>query len=143
MRSPEQARRDLVRGWLAKAEEDLLAADAILAWAMSSYGLASFHAQQAVEKALKALLTRHALVFEKTHNIRQLLLIADRAESGIADRLAEASRLTLYAVESRYPGEMPPEGRAEAAPNVTLARATVESVTALLRPYVDQGDGGG
>lgn len=53
---PERARRELVRAWLTKAEEDLRAAEAILAAPMPSYGTASFHAQQGAEKALKALL---------------------------------------------------------------------------------------
>jgi HEPN domain-containing protein len=47
-----------VNQWLAKSEEDLLVSGLILGAEMTSYDTAGFHAQQAAEKALKALLVR-------------------------------------------------------------------------------------
>lgn len=64
--------------------------------------LLGFHAQQAVEKALKAALSHAAIVHRRTHDIAELLdLLAD---SGLpappyADTLEE---LTPFAVEMRY-----------------------------------------
>ncbi len=71
--------------------------------------LAGFHAQQAIEKALKAVLAQAGIAFRRTHDIAELL---DRLEdSGLpappyADRLDE---LNPYAVEVRY-GMIEPTG---------------------------------
>ena len=64
--------------------------------------LVGFHAQQAVEKALKSVLSRAGVVFRRTHDIAELLdLMADSGlpEPPHAERLDE---LTPYAVEMRY-----------------------------------------
>lgn len=64
-----------------------------------------FHAQQAVEKTLKAVLVFLEIHYPTTHNIRTLLdFLAERME--IPQVVEEAAGLTGYAVESRYPGNM-------------------------------------
>ncbi len=71
--------------------------------------LPGFHAQQAVEKALKALLAHHRIAFRRTHDIAELLdLIEDAGlpTPPAADRLDE---LNPYAVEMRY-GLIDPQG---------------------------------
>lgn len=70
MKAPEQVRLEFVKAWLAKADEDLLVAGVILDRAMPSYDSVGFHAQQAAEKALKALLVRRQVRFGKTHGMR-------------------------------------------------------------------------
>jgi outer membrane protein OmpA-like peptidoglycan-associated protein/HEPN domain-containing protein len=82
----------LVTQWLALAREDLLAGESILTAPLSSYGTASFHAQQAAEKALKALLVKHQTEFSKSHNIGQLLRLAEPPAPGISERLELARR---------------------------------------------------
>jgi HEPN domain-containing protein len=47
--------RDLANGWLEKARSDLYAAERLLD-GNGPYDAACFHAQQAIEKAMKALL---------------------------------------------------------------------------------------
>lgn len=71
--------------------------------------LAGFHAQQAVEKALKAVLAHARVAFRRTHDIAELLDLLE--DSGLpapphADRLDE---LNPYAVEMRY-GLIEPSG---------------------------------
>ncbi len=62
-----------------------------------------FHAQQSVEKGLKALLIQFNLEFPKTHNIKILFgQLASYLE--IPENLKQAEILTDYAVSSRYPG---------------------------------------
>jgi HEPN domain-containing protein len=71
--------------------------------------LAGFHAQQAVEKALKAVLAHAGVAFRRTHDIAELLdLLEDCGFSAPphADRLDE---LNPYAVEMRY-GLIEPSG---------------------------------
>lgn len=142
-RTPEQIQWDLVKAWLATAEEDLLAADLILSGSMPSYRLVSFHAQQAAEKSLKALLIRHQVEFGNTHNLGELLRLAAPVAPGIDQMLAEARALTPYAVKARYPGEEPPPDRNEAGRHLALARKVLEYIRALLKPYLDAGRPGG
>jgi len=86
-----------------------------------------FHAQQAVEKSLKAVLIHRGLPYPKTHNLRVLydLLPGDLDPP---PEVEEAVGLSDYAVVSRYPGEfeaVSPEDYREA---VRLTRAVVEWV---------------
>ena len=64
-----------------------------------------FHAQQSVEKALKAILTAHRASFPRTQNLEELGLLA--AESGIGlhapDR--DLRRLTPFAVDFPFEEE--------------------------------------
>ena len=125
--------------WLAKSEEDLLVSGVILGAQMSSYDTAGFHAQQAAEKALKALLVRHQVDFRHTHEIQELLALAEAVAAGIHTRLAQAETLTPYAVDARYPGPQPPLDKGEAARQVDVARAVVAHVRGLLQSYLDAG----
>jgi HEPN domain-containing protein len=73
MRSPEEVKRDFVRQWLKKAEEDINAAKTLLPHEMSFLFTVGFHAQQSAEKYLKAYLTWHQVEFRKTHDLGELL----------------------------------------------------------------------
>lgn len=57
MRPPEEVKRDLVRQWLAKADEDLSAAQALWSLGTAFFSTIGFHCQQAAEKYFKAFLT--------------------------------------------------------------------------------------
>lgn len=104
---------DLVKAWLKKAENDLLAAENSIEAKL--YDIASFHAQQCAEKYLKAFLTYHEVEFEKTHAIEDLLLLASQIDDTFAEMIEEGKKLTPYAVEIRYPLliEEPSEEKAE------------------------------
>jgi HEPN domain-containing protein len=128
-----------VVAWLAKAEEDLLVARAVLEHPLPSYDAVGFHAQQAAEKALKALLVRHQVRFAKSHEIKDLLLRAEAVAPGIRAALAEAEPLTSFAVAGRYPGGEPPLDQEGAARAVEVAGKVVNRVRELLGPYLDAG----
>ena len=63
-----------------------------------------FHAQQAAEKAIKAALLSHGIEFPLTHDIEELLEIAESKGIILPEDVKEAGLLTPYAVETRYPG---------------------------------------
>lgn len=113
-RTPEQVRWDWVKLWLGKAE-----------------------------KALKALLIRHQIAFTKTHNLGELLRLAEPVAPGISKQLAEAELLTPYAVDARYPSEQLPVDRREVGRHLAVARKVLDTVSALLKPYLDAGRPGG
>ena len=64
-----------------------------------------FHCQQAVEKYLKAFLTKHQVEFPKTHSIMTLINLCSGIDSSFKEKLSNADLLTDYAVEIRYPDD--------------------------------------
>jgi HEPN domain-containing protein len=62
-----------------------------------------FHAQQAVEKCLKAVLLARSIAFPRTHNLRILIDLVPAATS-IPPDIAASVALPDYAVDVRYPG---------------------------------------
>jgi HEPN domain-containing protein len=66
---------------------------------------AGFHAQQAVEKALKAALDFKNIAYPKTHNL--LILVDLLSDAGLPCPASERSLVLLirYAVEGRYDQE--------------------------------------
>ncbi len=87
---------------LAAAREDGKALHALSAVPDISAAILGFHAQQAVEKSLKSVLSSHAVIFRRTHDIAELLdLLADHELA--APPFAEAlDELNPFAVEARY-----------------------------------------
>jgi HEPN domain-containing protein len=63
-----------------------------------------FHAQQAAEKAFKAVLLYRKVDFPLTHDIEELMDIFDKAGILLPSDFQNAGTLTPYAVETRYPG---------------------------------------
>lgn len=61
-----------------------------------------FHAQQAVEKALKAAIASRGLEFPFTHDLGVLMQLCEDAGFELPADLAEADRLTPYAAAVRY-----------------------------------------
>jgi HEPN domain-containing protein len=99
-------RTDLLRGWLRKAESDLVAMAASLE--AGSYDAACFHAQQAVEKFLKAFLIHSGRPPVHTHNLRKLVRSCAAVDSAFTGLAELVSPLTPYAVELRYDDEFWP-----------------------------------
>lgn len=62
-----------------------------------------FNAQQAAEKALKAVCLANNLDFPKTHSLVRLMDIIEAAGISIPANIKEADTLTQFAVETRYP----------------------------------------
>ncbi len=67
-----------------------------------------FDAQQAVEKAFKALLVLKGVHVRRTHAISDLITTLARLGFDMPADVQEASALTDYAVAARYPGPSEP-----------------------------------
>jgi len=135
MRQPEEVKRILVEQWLAKAAQDLAAAEALLATNPPLLYPACFHAQQVAEKHLKAFLTFHQVEFPKTHSIGELLDLAARIAPELAANLRDAVALTPYGVELSYPGDAPEPDLAEARRALALAKQVGDTVLAQLPEF--------
>jgi HEPN domain-containing protein len=92
--------------WLRKAQLDQLAVEKLQGDA-ALRDIAVFHAQQAVEKYLKALLTWRQVEFPRTHEIRRLLDLLRPSDPGVSEDLLELRWLDPFGVEIRYPGDGP------------------------------------
>ena len=98
--------KPLTREWVNKAEGDYAtAARETGARKSPNYDAACFHAQQCVEKYLKALLQECGIAFGRTHNLEALLMPLLGSHSEWAALRPVMRELTAYAVETRYPGE--------------------------------------
>lgn len=132
MRPPEEVRRTLLRQWLQRAEEDYRVAAHLLESNDFFFNAVGFHAHQAAEKYLKALLTEHQIEFPKTHDIEALLDLAGRIDSACADRLRISAVLTVYGVQIRYPGDAPVLTGDDARTALQLAGTVREEIRSLL-----------
>jgi HEPN domain-containing protein len=122
MLEPDPAQLHVVQQWVQKAEHDLTnAAHTLKLGATGPSDTVCFHAQQCVEKYLKALLAWHSLDFPRTHNLKLLLHLLPEARRP-ALTVAEQEQLTDYATITRYPGDYEPITLAEARRAVTVAR---------------------
>ncbi len=135
MKPPEDVRRDLVRQWIEKADQDLAAAEILLKDGRLRPVIA-FHSQQAVEKYLKAILVRHQTHFARTHDMGKVLDLVATCEPAIAVTLQEASVLTPFGVEVRYPGDSPELLPGEEIRAVEIARQARDAVNVLLKAYL-------
>jgi HEPN domain-containing protein len=128
--------------WLGFAREDLRMAE--LALKEGIFNQACFHAQQCVEKGLKALIEFRGRVAPRTHSIADLLAaLAERDRRFVPGR--ELLRLDRFYIPTRYPDAWPgslPEGlprQADAEHALSIARQSLKAVTEILKiPSVSQ-----
>src|SRR5690349_14927675 len=93
---------DLAGDLLALASEDLAAAEALDRAERVSDAPVGFHAQQAVEKALKAAIASRDQEFPFTHDLGLLMQLCQDTGLVLPADLTDADRLTPYAAAVRY-----------------------------------------
>ncbi len=84
-----------------------------------------FDAQQAAEKAIKAVLIHHGVEFPYVHDLNRLLALLETRGLAIPDAVRRAARLTRYATITRYPGVPEPVSEAQYREAVASAEAVV------------------
>lgn len=91
--------------WLELADEDIVMAEYALSQGI--FRQTCFHAQQAVEKALKGLLDARLGTHPKSHSLEQLLLY----DAGIHNELRrwqpQCRSLDLFYIPTRYADALP------------------------------------
>lgn len=121
----------VVGEWVIKAENDLKnAAHALRLGGSSPTDTVCFHAQQCIEKYLKALLVLEGIDFPKTHDVKALMALLPRNAAPNLE-VEEQERITDYAIGPRYHG-WPEISLAEARRAVALARRVRKDVRKLL-----------
>ncbi|MBI3268476.1 MAG: HEPN domain-containing protein [Planctomycetes bacterium] len=92
---------DLAKGWIAKGDSDFATARLVLQ-SPGPYDTACFHAQQAAEKYLKAVVALAGLPIPHTHDLERILSVCVGAQLGVSLAPARLASLTPYAVQLRY-----------------------------------------
>ena len=117
--------------WLLRARSDLALARVSLP-DDTFYEDLCFHAQQAAEKAIKAIYRAHLREFRYTHDIADLLNGLKGEGIEIPEELQETVELTGFARQARYPGTREPTTEAEYRRAVTQAEAVVRWAESLI-----------
>ncbi len=108
--------------WLRYAEEDLITAETYLNDPRVPPRQACWHAQQAAEKALKAVLIFLQIDFQRTHDLNVLRDLLPES-SPLKTALPNLGDLNRWAVGARYPDEVQEPTQANASEAVEKARA--------------------
>lgn len=133
MRPPDEVRRELVRRWVAKAEEDRAVIKKLPYDEPQCRPPIAYHAQQIAEKLVKAFLVHHEVEFQWTHDIDELLDLVAQIDGALAESLRPAAKLTVYASETRYPTNAPALTVEDAKRAVTLAESVRSAILRALQ----------
>lgn len=102
--------REDARCMLELAKVDLKAIQNMLDSERFEDTVFGFHAQQAVEKALKSWLSLRGIVYPKTHDLRVLLRLLDKNGEADLRRFVSLVDLTDFGVQFRYDFPLLPAG---------------------------------
>jgi HEPN domain-containing protein len=129
--------KEIVLNWIKKAESDLKTAKDEISTDNPATDSVCFHAQQCVEKYLKAYLIFHQRHFRKTHNIAELVELCKEINPQF-DQLYtfEVENLTPYATEIRYPEDFYFPSREE---GIRAIKTAEEVKVFILKKLRDEG----
>ena len=136
MDEPAPVAHEQARRWLRWAAEDLVAARHSADDTEVAPRVACSLAQQAAEKAIKALVVSSDLDPPKTHNLLRLArMLAEETASRLLD--VDLEDLTRWAIEGRYPGDLDEATSRDAARAVELAGQVLAVAQAVLEAADD------
>src|SRR5262245_14602756 len=123
---PERFSPDDPREWLNRARSNLARAQTKITGVYLED--LCFDAQQAAEKAVRALLIERGVTFPYVHDLARLVTLLEQAGHEIPELVRRAEALTRYAVVTRYPGLAEPVTEAHYQEAIVLATAVLEWV---------------
>ena len=123
MKPPDRFPPDDPREWLNRARANLARARVLVPGGYLEDPC--FDAQQAAEKAIKAVMIRRGIDFPYIHDLARLLLTLEARGEPIPETIRGAARLTQYALHTRYPGLEEPVSEAEYQEAVAIAEAVI------------------
>lgn len=122
--------------WLRRAEASLALAKA------QGEGILledlCYQAQQAAEKAMKALYIARGEEFLFTHDLDRLAMGLEQIGIEITEPIDQATILTRYAMDTRYPGGFEPVSAAEHQEAVRLAETVITWVKVQIATLKDR-----
>jgi HEPN domain-containing protein len=119
--------------WTEKADNDLRSAQFILTMEKDCpYDIVCFHAQQAAEKYLKALLVMENIEFPRTYDLIILFNMIP-AKNTLSIEKHDLLALNRYSVEARYPGDSEPYSLEEAVDAIAIAQKVAATTQSCLK----------
>ena len=118
--------------WLRKAENDLLAIRNNIRAKATPWDVVCFHAQQAVEKSLKAYLVSQNISPPRIHDLLVLLAACSALDDRFSRLETDCREISAYAVGVRYPDELFEPGKDEGLRAASAANRVVEMVKEFL-----------
>jgi HEPN domain-containing protein len=112
----------LTSQWVRKAESDYVVAKKLARGSDPHHDEVCFHAQQAAEKFLKALLEELSQPVPRTHVLEDLILSLAVHHPGLRSLRIGARFLSRFAVATRYPGKNARKREATSGPPLEWAR---------------------
>lgn len=140
MKTPDEVGREYIRQWLEKADTDLRAAEYLLT-ASGFTDVICFHAQQAVEKLLKAVLAYKKIEIPRTHDLKILLNRTGLTEEELGLLEDEIDELSGYCVETRYPADLPVLTVQDAVKAIEIANKIHYAIRRIVTFNSGQADG--
>ena len=123
-----------VREWLDKAEGDYRTARREFEAADSlSYDAVCFHAQQSVEKLMKAIMIHNKVVPPRIHNLARLSELVKPLCPGLDLAIEDLNHLTTLGMAVRYPGESADRSDAEEVLQIC------DRLRGALEPFIPRG----
>ena len=123
MKPPERFPPEDPREWMNRARSNLVRAKDRTPGAYLED--LCFDAQQAAEKAIKAVMIARGIDFPYTHNLARLLTILESHTGRIPDAIRRAVQLTRFAVHTRYPSVEEPVSEQEYTEAIEVATNVV------------------
>jgi HEPN domain-containing protein len=123
---------ELAQRWLERADHDIITAQQTLLLIDGPTDTPCFHAQQAIEKALKALLTANQVAFPRTHDLLRVLDLTLALMPDLDLYREQFADMETYAVDMRYPDLGFDPSREEALAALALSQEVVSKIRANL-----------
>ena len=114
--------------WFDYARGDLAGAQTLLNSHEIDPRLACGHIQQGIEKALKGALISEGIQPERTHDLKNLINMLPSSWNGRLHTTMDLERVSSWASDIRYPGEVPQVSRSNAETTLDKARTLVEEI---------------
>ena len=127
------------REWLNRARSNLVKAQSTSTAPEIYLEDLCFDAQQAAEKAIKAVLIHLKKKFPYVHDLASLLDLVEKAGQNVPETIKQAAKLSDYAVATRYPGLSEPVSQQEYEEAVSIATEVIRWAEELIGKLTDPG----
>ncbi len=124
MKRAERLPSDNPREWIKRAQSNLVLAKSLVPHTyLEDY---CFNAQQAAEKAIKAVLVLQGIDFPYVHDLTRLMSMLEDSGETIPDRVRRAAVLSRFAAQTRYPSVEEPVTEQEYSEAIAIAEAVLK-----------------
>ena len=130
---PDPVVMEEAQRWMRFADDDLSSARLHVATSTVLPNQASYHAQQAAEKALKALLILRGIYFPKTHDLAALAALLPEQDHPVVADLDLVS-LTAWVVAGRYPTDLGDASPTAANIAIATAQELITRISTVVGP---------